>query len=85
MPYIPQNEREHLNKALSPILRKSTTAGQLNYILTKIVLDYLDAEDKCYTVYAEVLGTLRCVELELYRRQIVAYEDKKKKQHGDVF
>ena len=78
MPYIHQSERDILDtiKAMSP--------GQLNYLITRQVRNYLGAAYS-YRDLNEVIGVLECVKLELYRRVAAPYEDKKMKENGDVY
>jgi hypothetical protein len=59
------------------------TAGELNYLFTRIIDRQLDNAN--YARYNEIIGALECCKLELYRRMIVPYEDKKKKENGDVY
>ena len=80
MPYIPGLVRRadlELNQY------DAKTPGELNYVLTRIVLSYLPAKPG-YTAYNEVLGVLEAVKLELYRRAIAPYEDTKITENGDV-
>jgi hypothetical protein len=62
-----------------------TTVGELTYRLTKQLTNYVDRMGESFDVYAECLGALEAVKLELYRRRIAPYEDKKCAQNGDVF
>ena len=86
-PYIPKKRREDLWNS-SP-----QNAGELNYIITAEILDYLKGripantmrEENNYTDYNEVIGVLRLVELELWDRLIQPYEKKKRELNGDVF
>ena len=74
MPYIDQTRR-----GAAPM-----TAGELNYAITRLILDYLGESPK-YADYNAVVGVLECVKLELYRRKIVPYEDGKMQENGDVY
>ena len=38
-----------------------------------------------YARFNEMIGVLECCKLELYRRVISNYEDKKMRQNGDVY
>ncbi len=80
MPYINQELRYELDEGRSPI-----RPGELNYVLTGQIQAYLNRTGHTYTTYNEVIGVLECAKLELYRRQLVPYEDSKKEQNGDVF
>lgn len=74
MPYIEQSRRGALPK----------TPGELNFAITKMILDYLGS-DPGYSIFNEVVGVLECTKLELYRHKIAPYEDKKKTENGDVY
>ncbi len=79
MPYIPPHERRALNVGGPPV-----DAGQLNYKITDIVDEYL-GETPNYSAYNEAIGVLECAKLELYRRRVAIYEDKKLKLNGEVY
>lgn len=79
MPYIPE-EKRGFGTLLSPKNR-----GELNYAITTLCKEYIARAGERYENYDAVIGTLECVKLELYRRRIAAYEDKKIKENGDVF
>jgi hypothetical protein len=80
MPYI--------NPALRPNLDNELTTpqspGELNYRVTRLCLDYMGTE-KNYSLYNEVIGVLECAKLEMYRRAVAPYEDKKIAENGDVY
>ncbi len=82
MPYIRQCDRISFNKGLE--LLQPQTTGELNYIITKLLLKWIGSKIS-YDKYNSVLGVLRGVELELYRRQVVSYENLKCKENGDVY
>ena len=81
MPYIKSKIiRNVLNQI---ILRQSVIfkqTGNLNYFLFKL------AKETCtnYESYRNFIGELEAAKLEIYRRQIAPYEDKKIKENGDV-
>ena len=78
MPYIPQQRRSELQDGQEPM-----NAGELNYLITKIVNQY--CKDKSYQLFNDAIGALEGAKLELYRRVVGPYEDKKKKENGDVY
>lgn len=81
MPYIDQSARDRLASGGSP-----KTAGELNYVLTRLVDDYLRARGPLrYAHLNEVVGVLECAKLELYRRLAGPYEDRKRAEAGDVY
>jgi hypothetical protein len=81
MPYIQQEERE---KLLSEPNYYPDKPGELNFLITKLCLEYLDGKES-YTDYNEVIGALECCKLEFYARKVRPYEDVKILENGDVF
>ena len=61
------------------------TAGELNYCLTSLVVDYIARHGLSYARINDVLGALEGAKQEFYRRVAVPYEDKKCAENGDVF
>lgn len=81
MPYIQQFIRKRLNKGeIYP-----STAGELNYAFASLIIKYLSFDNESYTRYNDCIGALECCKLEIYRRLIAKYEDKKIQENGDVF
>lgn len=87
MPYITKTRREALEFANNPHVLGALceSAGELNYIITRVVLGYLDSAKESYAHYNAVLGVLDAVGKELYRRRIEPYEQQKIKENGDVY
>lgn len=83
MPYISWQVRQEMDRALKPLLGLMLTPGELNYVITTILLRCGCPAD--YSDYNSLLGVLECVKLELYRRRVAPYEDKKKEENGDVY
>jgi hypothetical protein len=79
MPYIKIERRSELNCGA-----RCLTAGELNYELTRDVLEYLNG-DYNYQRINDAIGALECCKLELYRRLVVPYETKKILENGDVY
>lgn len=87
MPYIPKAHRKDWDKVIKEIVDTvciGTEPGTLNYIITKILKEAL-GETPNYKRYNEIIGVLECCKLELYRRCVSKYEDKKVKENGDVY
>ena len=81
MPYISQVERQlAADRTLIP--RKE---GQLNYLITELVKQYVDLNGLNYATINSVVGALDCAKMEFYRRVAVPYEDKKIAENGDVY
>jgi len=81
MPYITQERRKELLDADNV---SECSDGDLNYLLTTLVDIWLGGEPR-YTTYNSAIGILECVKLELYRRRVALYEDKKCIENGDVY
>jgi len=85
MPYIGQGARLHLEPALRELFKTSLGLGDINYVITKAILNYLEAMGRNYHSYASVVGMLDTIKNELYRREINGYEEEKCMQNGDVY
>jgi hypothetical protein len=79
MPYCTKTEKEYVDKGGVP-----ATPGQLNYAITMLCKHYWDYE-KDYRGINDVLGALEGAKLEFYRRVAVPYEQRKRKENGDVY
>jgi hypothetical protein len=80
MPYIKPLDRDRVLVEF-----EAQNAGELNYLITKIVHEYVlnDPELK-YNKINEVIGVLECAKLELYRMIASPYEDKKAIENGNI-
>jgi hypothetical protein len=83
MPYIKQAARPELDKHIDRLNDMALDPGELTYIIYKLLL-YICHRNRCYATYATVVGIVSCVKDELYRREIVPYEDQKIIENGDV-
>ena len=89
MPYIEKYDRNILDSQEA----EPDTPGELNYVITTIILRYLEKiipidimrDKNSYTDYNEVIGVLECVKQEFYRRKIVPYENQKIEENSDVY
>ena len=88
MPYIRKDGRiAWMHNGLIKLLkyiRKDTPSGDLNYIITNILLKAL-GESPNYARFNEIIGVLECCKLEMYRKKVAKYEDQKVKENGDVY
>lgn len=80
MPYITKDRRNVLAVGGVPM-----NAGELNYAITCLLLEYIREHSESYQTYNDIVGALEGAKLELYRRRIAPYEDGKKVVNGDVF
>ena len=82
MPYIREERRQWLREYDSTPLPK--TAGELNYIFSRII-DRSLGNEPSYEDINLVVGVLECCKEELYRRVAGPYEDRKIGENGDVY
>lgn len=89
MPYIAEDARTRLDAAAQPLLdelRTNTpTEGELNYLVCTLVKGYIASHGESYATFNAAIGALTCARLEIYRRLIAPYEDRKIELNGDVF
>ena len=81
MPYIDPERR----KDLYDNSRIPDNAGELNYLITILVNNYIQRVGKSYKNLNNAIGALECAKLELYRRIAAPYEDDKSRVNGDVY
>jgi hypothetical protein len=79
MPYIHPDRRAQVR------VTGATSSGELNYEITAIVNDYLNAKGLSYSVINDIMGALEGAKVEFYRRVAVPYEDEKIHINGDVY
>jgi hypothetical protein len=81
LPYI----KPDLRVSLARGERHESTAGELNYSFTKLIIRYLENHGECYQTYNDILGSLTACQMELYRRKIGKYEDLAINKNTDVY
>jgi len=81
MPYIKQERRDALLKNGHDM----AGAGELNYILTRILIQYIEHRGMSYQTINDIVGAVEGAKLEFYRRVVAPYEDIKIKENGDVY
>lgn len=78
MPYIKPKDRVNLENPITYLVATVQQPGDINYIITKFIHELIEQRGLRYTVMNELIGTLECAKLELYRQVAVPYEDQKK-------
>ena len=81
IPYIDKTRR----KAFDTSTLCVSNPGELNYLLTQVCQEYLEIKGEKYSTYNDIVGALESCKLEIYRRKIAPYEDKKIRDNGDVW
>lgn len=78
MPYIEKQRREEAAQA-------PQSAGELNYAITRLLVDYIAFKGVNYSNINDCLGALSGASNEFYRRIAVPYEERKRSENGDVY
>ena len=81
MPYIKQERRE----GLGFLDFYPENSGELNFVLTSIVIRYLENHGLEYKTCNDIVGALENCRHEFQRRIQDPYEDKKIQDNGDVY
>ena len=84
MPYITKADAERFEESLES-LPQAGTAGELNYLFTRIALKYVKAHGLRYAVLNDVMGALTGAQAEFYRRLVAKYEETKISDNGDLY
>lgn len=79
MPYIKEERKKDV------LVNGATNAGELNYLFTYWIGQYILDKTESYQIYNDIIGALEGAKLELYRRKILSYENIKMSQNGDVY
>lgn len=87
MPYIPMDQRIEVDQYLvsNGIDWTPANAGELNYLVSRFIANYLEKNGLKYANCNEMIGALECAKFELYRVMIGPYEDEKIEENGGVY
>jgi hypothetical protein len=80
MPYVDPKTREALDEG-----QPMAGPGDLNYLITKLLLRYWTNSNRRYQDINDIMGALSGAQAEFYRRVAVPYEEKKIRENGDVY
>lgn len=83
MPYIKVEDRVKYQETLE-FLPVISTAGEFNFLITKLMKQYVKDHGESYQTYNDLMGALEGAKLEVYRRSIAPYENLKIDSNGDV-
>ena len=86
MPYIKNYDKTKFGHMLAVLKAEAvpSNAGELNYLITVILHNYLLVNGGKYQQHNDILGVLSASSQEFYRRSTAIYEDLKAKENGDV-
>lgn len=80
MPYLDKGVRASLEQG-----RKPTTGGELNYLISSMLSDFMAMKGLSYAAINEAMGALACAQAEFYQKVARGYEDQKEVQNGTVW
>lgn len=81
MPYIPEHRRTFLH---SEGAEAAKTSGELNYLISDLLVKYLDKHKLSYQTCNDIVGALDNAKAEFKRRVQDPYEDTKITENGDI-
>lgn len=84
MPYIKKQDREKFDPEIDMLARNLTCAGDINYVISRMMQLYIEDKGLKYATLNEVIGALECCKLELVRKVVSPYEDKKIAENGPI-
>jgi len=79
MPYVKAEDRQAL------LARYPSSPGELNFMLTTVIDEYVTTKGLNYQTINDILGALTGAQLEFYARVARPYEDTKIAANGDVY
>lgn len=81
MPYITDERKV----AIDIDSEQPQNAGELNYKITILLIEYWESRDPAYQAINDILGACEGAKAEFYRRVAVPYEEEKRRLNGDVY
>jgi hypothetical protein len=85
MPYITKEQREEIDGYIANLcMRLGDDPGERNYVITKIIHDYIAKTGLRYKNLNSAVGILECAKAEFIRTVVSPYEDEKIKENGNV-
>jgi hypothetical protein len=87
MPYINKGQRPKIDELINPLIDHLKSLpieeqdGSINYAVTKVIKHVYPQK---YFHFNRALGVISAISLELYRKIIGPYEDKKIDENGEV-
>ena len=79
MPYVNDTSKSAM------LHRTADNPGELNYTITVSLLAYMERHGISYTTINDIIGALEGAKQEFYSRIAVPYEDRKRKENGDIY
>ena len=85
MPYLKKEDKDKFKGMLKEMKKTPpTTAGEINFLVTSLVHEYMKSQGLNYQKINDVVGALDGAKVEFQRRIVGPYEDIKIKENGDA-
>lgn len=85
MPYLRKDQRANIVIELNGERLSPDCSGELNYVFTQVIIQYLNYKGLNYASCNDIVGALDNAKDEFRRRVQHPYEDQKIKENGDVY
>lgn len=83
MPYISAEDQKQFDSLVKEIAAANIqTAGELNFLFTKLAIQYIATHGQRYKNMNDVMGALEGAKMEFYRRVVAPYENQKAYEVG---
>ena len=80
MPYIKAERRDNIEEVM-----EYPESEDINFVMTTLLIDYVNKKGMTYSTINEVLGVLECVKMEFFRRIAIPVENQQLNENGDVY
>ncbi len=84
MPYIKNDDRSGLIDNDEWLARNPQNGGELNFLISTIIGEYILDNGLCYAKISDVIGALEGAKAEFQRRIVGPYENLKLIENGDL-
>ena len=87
MPYVPEKIRLLYKDTIDNFENmhaEKASAGEVTFLITALIHSWIKKQKWCYLTFCIAVGILVCCILELYRKVVAPYEDKKRMDCGGV-
>lgn len=86
MPYINRDRQSDFEELVKMARQQRIdNPGELNYLFSAMVLEFLRQHGFNYTQMNAVVGVYECAKDEFQRQVLHPYENEKMKQNGNIF
>ena len=85
MPYIDESTRAYMQKPTLELAQAICTKADLCYAVAVLMRAYTEQFDKPnWSAMSDAVAAVECAKLDFYAMVVQPYEEKKRKENGDV-